>query len=286
MDEQNTQFEWKDILPDLPIRQGDLLAIVNRKSRAIDRMAVVITADCDLAQKKFGSQVACLLMQFHDDYVRDSWSEALLVNARRKAIDAANDKLRACLKIISGPDADISSEAVEEWMMREHWTKIAEALRIAGEDVKSFGRSIEPCQKALRSLTQSKAETAFDRLRTFNANLSGKSLKESSDAILKKAHDEKMPSDIFLLPGFPGDVDRPALIFLRSIVGIPPELIATRPSAVSSDSHFIRVGRLRSTFKYALSQSFGSLYSKIGFPVAYEARRTSNMKGTLLYAWD
>lgn len=284
MEERQVRYEWKDIPADTPIRQGDLLAILNRKSHAVEKMLVVITADCDLAQDKYGSQVACLSMRFHEDYIQDTWSEAFLANTKLKAVKQARDKLRACVHAMSGTASDFSTEAAEDWMLREDWKKIAATLCVPEDGMKSFERSILPCQRALHALKKIGEKSAFDRLREFTASLNDTPLKDTTSTILKKAHEDKIPSDIFLLPGFPGHIDRPALVFLRSIVGVSPSLIATRPSAVASPNHFIRVGRLRSTFKYALSQAFGALYSKIGFPLAYEERRALNLKRTLSYA--
>lgn len=283
--EQVEKHEWKDLSPDAPIRQGDILVTRHHKSRVVEQMVVVITADCDIDKKKHGPQIACLNVQFHDEYIRTSWSQAMLAAAKRNALSQAGSKLRSVFANSGRNPEMLSDQAIEDWLIRDEIQAIANQLDVPESDLRSFDRSLRCCQTALRKAKELDGVTPFDRLRSFYAELNGKTLDESRVDLLKKALDATLPSDTFLLPGFPTDQKRPALILLREVIGVPSDMVTTRQSEVSTERPFLRVGRLRSTFKFALSQSFGALYSKIGLPAAYEQRRKTALSGTLSYEW-
>jgi hypothetical protein len=285
MTEDQEKPEWKEMSPDAPIRQGDLLAVRNRKTLIVEKMAVVITADCDIDKNKFGSQIACLNIQFHQTYIRTTWAERALVAAKKKALAPVADKLRSLHSQQIGEQSTLSTDAIEAWLMRDDLEAIAGELNVAPGDMKALAGHVSPCQKALRALQASRENAPFEQLNMFTSALKGQSVDETRTSLLKSAQGTTLPEDVFLIPGFPGAPSKPIAILLREVIGIPSDHVKTRQSEALDPSYYLRVGRLRSTFKFALSQSFGSLYSKIGLPRAYELRRNNALNGTLSYEW-
>ena len=66
--------------------------------------------------------------------------------------------------------------------------------------------------------------------------------------------------------------ETPCVVMLRDVVGISYEMVFYRAADADTADKFLRIGRLEPTFKYAVSQAFGALYSKIGLPAEYERR--------------
>jgi len=248
-------------------------------------MAVVITADCDIDKKKHGPQIACLNIKFHDDYINNAWAEATFNANRVAALKPAIEKLTSSLRKLGDPDAALSARAVEDWLIRDDVLEIAKSLAIDHRDLRSFTQSLASVQAALRKSANMSKVSWFERLAGFHAELKGKSTAEAHTEMLKAAQGATLPTDVFFLPGFPTDMNRSVLIMLREVIGIDTSQVTTRHSEVFDESTFVRVGRLRSTFKYALSQSFASLYSKIGLPGAYEQRKKAALERTKSYEW-
>lgn len=285
MAEQAGRYEWKELSADLAIRQGDLLVSRSLRTRKILRMAVVITADCDIDKQKHGPQIACLNVQFHDEYIKNTWAETSFNASKAAALKQAVDKLRSALRKLGNPNAEISAKAAEDWLVRTDLAEIASELSVSAGDLKSFIESLAGVQAAVRKSAAMEKNSPFERLAHFHAALKGKSADEAQIEALKSAHGATLPSDVFFLPGFPTDLNRSVLIMLREMIGIDTGRVTTRHSEVLDESTFLRVGRLRSTFKYALSQSFASLYSKIGLPGAYEQRAKLALERTKSYDW-
>lgn len=286
MTEETPKLEWKDITPDIPLRQGDLLVVRNRKTRAIEKMAVVITADCDIDKNKFGPQMACLNIQFHETYIRTTWAERSLESAKDKALAKITEKIRSLHSRMIGEPSIISAESIEAWLTRADLVSIASELSVAEAELKGFMEFVSPCHAALQALNKLESTDPFEQLKVFTAANKRISIEEARAEILRSARDATLPSDVILLPGFPGEPNKMIVILLRELVGVPIEFITTRQSEALDDHYYLRVGRLRSTFKFSLSQSFGALYSKIGLPGAYETRRKNALNGTLSYEWN
>ena len=53
---------------------------------------------------------------------------------------------------------------------------------------------------------------------------------------------------------------------LREIVGVSNDAVCFRATDATTTDSFLRVCRLQPTYKYAVSQAFGILYSRIGLP--------------------
>jgi hypothetical protein len=82
-----------------------------------------------------------------------------------------------------------------------------------------------------------------------------------------------LPEDTFLLNTLGEEFPTPHVILLRNLVFLGLNE-ATRSAEVAreQDVH-LRYGRLSPTFKYAVSQQFGLLYSRIGLPAEYDAAK-------------
>jgi hypothetical protein len=125
------------------------------------------------------------------------------------------------------------------------------------------------------------------RLVRFRAAASGQPGDDCRKDILRQAQSDPLPDDVFLLPTIPQLPDvGPAVVLLRELIGIPFGSICFRSYDAISKDHFLRIGRLNPIIKYAISQAFGVLYTRIGLPETYENRRMAAIEQISSFQWE
>ena len=89
MQKTNEDLEWN--IPDatVPLSQGDLLLSRDPATRDIYSISVVITADCDITHRKYGTQLASLRIISLQEYLRHYWAQRKL----RRLIEAEANKV-------------------------------------------------------------------------------------------------------------------------------------------------------------------------------------------------
>lgn len=266
-------MEWTVLDQDADLRQGDILVNRPGPGRLPSRMLVVVTADCDIAQNKFGTHLACLRVTWYGEYVRDIWSASELEKAREKLAKQLGEQIRSAHKASSGIDSRISDVRAIEWVEEVSPEDIARALSVSSDAQARFIKNLTKPHAAL--LAAANADSPFMKLVTLRSELDEDPAEVAATKLVQRARDEKLPDDVFILPGLPDFEDKPAIVLLRQVEAISKaDVVFTRQDA-TSELHCIRVCRLRETYKYALSQAFGHLYARIGLPSDYEARRKS-----------
>lgn len=277
--------EWS--IPDasIPVRQGDLLISRDPHAGQIDEICLVITADCDISKGKFGRQLACLRVMPLSDYVRTVWAARKL----EKIIEIETEKLRAQLNkwnaLRIGGESNLSAEAVTAWIGRESPEMICAALAIPEADQRKACTSISVFRSAIAALNDCKSDDKLRQYAMFRSVIQSKGPEVCWKDALQQAQNDKLPEDVFLLSGLPQVIVGPAVILLRELVGVSADAVCYRATDASTTSEFLRVGRLAPTFKYAVSQAFGSLYSRIGLPDDYERRCKAVMEQLTEIEW-
>jgi len=277
------QVEWDIPDPSLPIRQGDILIRRDVATGQVQEALLVITADCDIKNNKYGRHLACLRILSLDDYVKIVWAERKL----EKLVFEESKKLRAQLAKwhtrAQGTPSTLSIEAAVEWVRREEPNSICQALVIPESDTKKMQKMLGRFRAALAILQMQ--ECSLMKYVEFRVALTNQDVKACRQEALKQAKSEPLPEDVFLLPGLPQVERFPCFVMLREIVGIAPDSVHFRTMDASTNESMLRVGRLLPTFKYAVSQAFGALYSRIGLPVEYEQRRNIAIEGIASITW-
>jgi hypothetical protein len=145
-------------------------------------------------------------------------------------------------------------------------------LRVPENALKAVKASLSAFQSGLHAITENESADDFSQLVKFRSAMQGKNCHED---VAKQAQDESksgLPEDVFLVTNLPQVDKGAAVVLLREIVAVPYDRVYFRTCDAISNDAFLRIGRLQSTFKYAISQAFGSLYSRIGLPEEYEQR--------------
>ncbi|WP_316897865.1 hypothetical protein [Pseudodesulfovibrio indicus] len=260
--------EWNNVDPMLPVRQGDLLVCRDSSSLQDVEYFLVITADCDINNNKFGRQLACLRVVQLKEYYQSIWAERLLKKAIENADRRILDQVNKWYSLAQGSDASISKEALLHWLDTTSHEDIAKALNIDANNREKFYSTLERYHNAILILDNC-SECALNVYVEFVSIFDAKRLDDVRSATVKKM-DSNLPADVFLLPSLSTISDSPAVILLRELIGIPFEKICYRARDAVGKNNYIRALRLNPVFKYAVSQAFGHLYSRIGLPEEFE----------------
>ena len=278
--------EWNIPDPETPLNQGDILICRDPHKGVIESIRLVITADCDISQSKFGTHLACLRIVTFQEYLRSVWADKKL----RRNMEKELEKLRAQLNkwnVRRLPGAIVlSPEVVVNWVRHSEPDAISRDLEIPEPDATKVTANIALFRSAIQVLDAKGSFDSFAKLVAFRSALSKVSHDDCRRDLVTQAQGEVLPEDIFLLPSLPQLDLGSAVVLLREIIGIPTNLVCFRTTDASSNEHFLRIGTLEPTFKYAVSQAFGTLYSRIGLPEAYEARCETVIEQLATFTWE
>lgn len=265
--------EWSVPGSEVPVRQGDLVISRRPKSGEIQELCLVITADCDIDKGKFGKQLACLRVTPLCAYIRSVWAEKQLQRAMSNERKKVWEQMVRWHTALLGEKSTLSVEAAENWIVRDSAEAICSALNIPEREQRKVRASISSYRSAIDNLAEVSEYDSHGKYVAFQSAIEGR---DCSQDIAKKAQENfksSLPEDVFLLPSLPQLEIGAAVVLLREIVAVAFDKVCYRAEEASDENLFLRIGRLQPTFKYAVSQAFGTLYSKIGLPKDYEEKR-------------
>lgn len=279
--------EWHIPAPEIPLRQGDLLIRRNPKDGHIDEICLVITADCDISQQKFGTNLAGLRVVSFQRYVKLVWAEKKLRNAIEKELKKIQEQLNKWNAKRVGGESALSADVVMDWVKRSDPDAICNALEIPAPELDKVKKNLGIFRNAMQAIDEAKEPDVLAQLVAFcSLTQASKSKLDHLKDFVKKAHEDELPDDVFLLTTLPQIDIGPAVVLFREIVSVPIKAIYFRASDAASEDVFLRVGKLDATIKYAISQAFGSLYSRIGLSTAYEKHRAAAMETSVNQDWE
>lgn len=278
--------EWLIPDPAIPIRQGDLLICRDPHVGRVEEICLVITADCDISKGKFGRQLACLrVISFHE-YLRTVWAERKLRKLEKDEAEKLRCQIAKWHSKSIGTDSHLSAAAALAWLRRDDPEKICADLSIPEQDRKKVRNALSLFRAALLALDDNAMTGGLQQYAAFRATSLGRDVLACRQEILQQAQKEALPEDVFLLPNLPQIETGPAVVLLREVVSVQHEAVCYRSVDASTNEMFLRVGRLEPTFKYAVSQAFGTLYSRIGLPAEYEQRCKAAIEEINQFEWE
>ncbi|MDF2776540.1 MAG: hypothetical protein K0S90_63 [Enterobacteriaceae bacterium] len=260
-----------DSYDDSDILQGDIFKKINPEGE--DELFLIISADCDIANNKLGrSGLACLSILNLENYFFNEHC----ASKHQKQIDTQLNKLVELINShwlsLSNTHKRIDGKNIVNWIKDEEIDAILSILKI---DKKDTIAKIKASYNIIKKYTDHKSTKEckdIDLLTIVN----GKDhlVTTNNNEIIKKYMTElskSPPQDLFFIPSIPTLDDIGYVVKLRSLFFAPTSHCFTSSSkAKESPVSYIRIGRLTPTFKHALAQQFGTLFSRIGFPTYYE----------------
>jgi hypothetical protein len=173
----------------------------------------------------------------------------------------------------------LKPEVLAKWIERENSKNIC--CDITDEKNKEKAEKIVAKIQVLLGLDNDpNIAAAFDRLLAYECIKENKDQAASRESLLKRARSSlsTLPADLFFLSTIPVEGSGAHLVLLRELAAIKPDLITTSATAARLNNGYLRIGRLKPAFKYALSQQFGLMFSKVGLPDDYDNSKKVYLK--------
>lgn len=277
-----------DLDPEAPLRQGDVLGFRNWQSLPpLERYAVVITADCDLAQGRADATAICLVIAPLEAWIRAVWSREEYQREVDLTLKDTATRLNSSRQNTDKNAVDLDINSVSHWIASTSTDEILSELSIADpKSAAKLGHQIDAARKVLQ--LNSTEMDYFESAVQARVTRTQKSAEDCRRAIKEKAANAAVASDrvdTFFLTGFVGPEDRSGyLVMLSQFRALPVcEVTASFPM-FREDQNFAayRFGRLQPPYKYAVAQRFAYMFQRIGLPNEHRNRHLSAAKAV----WD
>ena len=263
---------------DSELRQGDIFIYRDWPSRSDwDQIGILLTADCDIAQKKFGRFLTYLPLVSLTQYVKGT----IIPNNLQKQMLALMEEISKLYfkgRRAVDPDAKPPSiNVMERWVSEGEISDLNEYVKLSNAE----------CAR-LRDLKSIASEGLVRHEGNFLSNQS--LLKRSYGALKNKSEEQQKEflrnivknslintsQDVYFVssvPGIPSGLGDGLgyYVLLREVRPISMDNISNCVSdMIEANNSAIRVARLEPVFKHGLTQKFAYLFSRIGFPEEFE----------------
>ncbi|WP_110601519.1 hypothetical protein [Salinicola lusitanus] len=253
------------------IRQGDIIRKLNPKTGEAERLGMVITADCDIANKKASERYTWLEIVPMTTYIKGPWAEEQLRKLSKKRSNAICDYLNAQIRKQQLGLAALTHESLRQWLR----SNTAEGILTS-----ATGKAPTPDSKSLRDLqgfaltvNTDETQSAFNRLKAA-WTLFGVEERTQRESIRNALKDDGGFPDYFVLPELPRQPGFGYVVMLRSMRTIMAfDLYLTEQDARINDHPraFHRLGRLSDGVRFSITQKLAFLFSRIGMPTSFES---------------
>jgi hypothetical protein len=268
-------FSESEIVSDTrPVRQGDIIRRIQPVD-AWDDVAIVVTADCDIARDKHAGRLTCVPLVPAEAYL----SAYFLPKRMRRLEISLSDKLLPLMRkyqLASGPPSatPIKTVRAHRWLLDNEPSYIADRLSIP-EDQRGRFISLANAFKRLGSAIEQSLDGQISAICEAEQAL-GRGDEPVLRAKLGKEianHIRDLPGDALFIRSLCADGSDGYVAYLRAIMEIRDENVATKISQRSFNISHERYARLTPPYVYALTQRLGSVFSSIGLPDEYETSR-------------
>lgn len=265
---------FQKISEDAPFRQGDILCPCHETATFAGlphgSVAVIITADCDIANDKFGDFLSYLPIVPVEAYLNSFWSRSKLERIVSDACQIVTEHIyRAELKTNREIHRLKESELLE-WISERGTSAIISSYEFESSKRKFIEKQFELISTAIEN---GQNENLAKLMRCWKL----KEIDTSQQAIeIKKGVAEITKAlSFFLVPEMPESMRFGHVITMRDVRSIHADDVYVSRRALphhrQDDQCMHRIGRFSDQMRFAIAQRFGSLFSRIGLSEEFEA---------------
>lgn len=253
------------------VRQGDIIRQLNPKNGLTERLGIVITADCDIAQKKNGERYTWLEIVPMAAYVEGPWAQEQLRKLSEKRSKGVLDYLNAQIRKRDPSLTALTHEALVLWLRSKSAEEILAST--TGKSPAAGDKQLRDLQAFALTVSSDETESAFSRLKGA-WTLYGTDEKSQQDSVRNAFKDSGGFQDYFVLPELPRETGLGFVVMLRSMWSLMAnDLYLTEQDARINDrpDAFHRLGRLNDGIRFSITQKLAFLFSRIGMPTTFES---------------
>ena len=253
------------------IRQGDVIRKLNSKTGEIEKLGVVITADCDIAQKKASERYTWLEIVSMATYVEGPWAQEQLRKISEKRSKALCEYLNSQIRKRQPDLVALTHDSLVQWLQSSNPEDIL--TKVTGQVPPNDNKQLANLKGFALTVSASNNQSPFSRLK--NAwEIFGTTEDKQQENMRNAFKDSGGFQDYFVLPELPQLPGVGFVVMLRSMWTImAPELYLTEQDARIHDlpDAFHRLGRLDDSIRFSITQKLAFLFSRIGMPTTYES---------------
>jgi len=251
------------------IRQGDVITRLPTNSANDTVWGCVLTADCDIAQKKVRDYYTCLEIVPASYYIEKYWAAEQLHRLIEKHVPVAIQGIAGLTKSAGYDVTPLTPSSLRDWLSDKRGDDIVASISKPG----TANARLVAVLNALRiALGHEGPISQLSRLRSAWALLG---LREpSQQARIREAFDpDRGFPDFLLVPEIRECPGYGYVVLLRSLWTLAAkDLFRSELDARINDrpDAFHRIGRFNDTLRFAIAQKLAFLFSRIGMPIEYE----------------
>lgn len=272
----------------LPIRQGDIFIHRQGDERAT---GLVITSDCDIAQKKAWRRLHWVPIVPLDSYAASWWAYDEVARLGEALSRTLSDALRKSREKRELPA--LSDEALRHWLETINEGVLLDPFELT--EAAAIQRVLLSHAAAAKALESSRSwlsstlpryecwsehliSTTFELVNQMRRAVNTNHRNETTIKDIKQRLIDH-PGDVFILFGIPVSRKRGHVALLRFIREVGEENVGLQAGpAFEANCDYYRVAALVSPYRYDLTRRLGDVFGDIGLPQAYtEYKKTSSL---------
>lgn len=253
------------------VRQGDIICKTHSKTGEVEKLGVVITADCDIAQRKIGERYTCLEIVSMAAYVEGPWAQEQLRKLSEKRSKAICEYLNGQIRKQRPDLTALTHEKLAQWLRTRTPEQVLAS--ITGKVPTADDRQLHNLQGFALTISTDEAQSALNRLKTA-WTLFGFDESRQQESVRSAFKNGGGFQDYFVLPELPRQDSLGFVVMLRSMWTImASDLYLTEQDARIHDrpDAFYRLGRLNDGVRFSITQKLAFLFSRIGMPESFES---------------
>lgn len=253
------------------VRQGDIIRKLDAKTGAVERLGIVITADCDIAKNKSGDRYTWLEIVSMADYLDGPWAQEQLRKLGEKRSKTICEYLNGQLRKRELDVDPLTPQSLNEWLRGKTPEHILTG--VTGQAPTPDSKQLRELQGYARTLSAKEGQSPGEQLKAAweSFDVDDKGQKEA----LRNAFKDSTGGfpEYFVLPELPRQAGLGFVVLLRSMWNVmAADLYLSEQDARVDDrpDAFHRLGRLDDGVRFSITQKLAFLFSRIGMPTAFE----------------
>ncbi|MCL6251852.1 hypothetical protein M3P36_12470 [Altererythrobacter sp. KTW20L] len=260
-----------DFASDSDIRQGDVLRSFSDAGRDTD-YGIVITADCDIAQKKSNNRITIVRAVPADHFVSHYWSvwelEKIAERQIRSLIPFVNGAIRRTELALD----QLTAVGLRSWVISRSPEEIFRILDIRVDKYNKEYSSLVALSQWLSFANDVEKKDGFKCLKSVSQSL-GRPESELRERVREALLTSGGFQDYLIVPNLPQSSHDGMAVLMGELVTVPVAEVhgsAYAARVCDADSGYVRFGRLADRVRFAIAQRISFVFSRIGMEENYE----------------
>lgn len=257
------------VADDADIRQGDVVRRIDVEQGGRQTWGFIITADCDIAQRKAGDRFTWLEIVSSDQFLEAYWAPEQLRRFLERQTRPACEALNGLVKKEGLSLASIDGAMLHSWLAEATPEEIIASIR----PIKSSDAKTVALLSALRmALGHGNAGNGMACLREV-WTLVGRDEGKQRSAVREAFDGERGFPDFVHIPELPATPGYGFVVLLRAISTLHAKDLYRSEADARIDGQpnaFHRIGRFSDGLRFSIAQKLAFLFSRIGMTTQFE----------------